>query len=439
MNQLANIITVIRILGVGVIFWMTPYTTNVIQMIVIILYTCICLTDFLDGWVARRLKIVSDLGKILDPLADKILVLLFLPLLEMQVITSFPVFIILAREFAMMGLRVYSVQSGGDNIPSQLTGKLKPAITFPVCGMLFARVPVDVLDVPQFLLPFQYLITWVYQLPESVILLLVYSVVALTVWSFIDYFDHFFWQLYLKRFDYNEDRAAQSLRSIIPNLFSILNLSFGCLGIYYAIYKDFRFSALFLILSVVFDAIDGSLARRLNAETKLGAFLDSLADFVSFGILPATVIFFYFAVNNFLLALALSSLYLFSTLFRLVRFSNTGHQDFFEGIPSPFAAALVMFSMISTLFGSYYLFLGVVILASVLMISTLPYAHRHLAKKKRFLKLVQFPAFIFTLLSIAMLIRGKEGVNFYVYDILVIIYYFYLLSPVVYWRDRLRS
>ena len=120
-------------------------------------------------------------------LADKILVLLFLPLLEMQVITSFPVFIILAREFAMMGLRVYSVQSGGDNIPSQLTGKLKTAITFPVCGMLFARVPVDVLDVPQFLLPFQYMITWVYQLPESVILLLVYSVVALTVWSFIDY------------------------------------------------------------------------------------------------------------------------------------------------------------------------------------------------------------------------------------------------------------
>ncbi len=439
MNQLANIITIIRIFGVGVIFWMTPYTNNIIQMLVILLYVVICLTDFLDGWVARRLKIVSDLGKILDPLADKILVLLFLPLLEMQVITSFPVFIILAREFAMMGLRIYSVQSGGTSIPSQFTGKLKTAITFPVCGMLFARVPVEVLDVPQFLAPLQFLVTWVYELPESYILLLVYSVVALTVWSFIDYFDHFIWQLYLNRFNNDEEKALLSLRSIIPNLFSILNLVFGFMGIYNAINQNFRFSALFLILSVVFDAIDGSLARKLNAETKIGEILDSLADFVSFGILPATVIFYYFFDKSILLASSLAILHVSSTLFRLIRFSSTGHQDFFEGIPSPFAAAFIMFSMISTLFNAYYFFICIVVFSSILMISTLPYPHRHLAKEKRFLKLVQFPAFIFTLLSIAMLIRGKEGVNFYVYDILVIIYFLYLLSPVVYWKDRIRN
>ena len=86
-----------RIFGVGIIFWMTPYTTNVTQITVILLYTVICLTDFLDGWIARRLKIESELGKILDPLADKILVLLFLPLLEMQVITSFQ-FLLFWRE-----------------------------------------------------------------------------------------------------------------------------------------------------------------------------------------------------------------------------------------------------------------------------------------------------------------------------------------------------
>ena len=63
-------------------FLMTPYLTNFTQIVVILFYTVICLTDFLDGWVARRLKIESELGKILDPLADKILVLLFLPLLE---------------------------------------------------------------------------------------------------------------------------------------------------------------------------------------------------------------------------------------------------------------------------------------------------------------------------------------------------------------------
>ncbi|MBL6723338.1 MAG: CDP-alcohol phosphatidyltransferase family protein, partial [Candidatus Margulisbacteria bacterium] len=89
-NQLANIISSLRIVGVGLIFWMTPYTTNLTQIVVILFYTVICLTDFLDGWISRKLKIESDIGKILDTVADKILVLLFLPLLEMQVITSFP-------------------------------------------------------------------------------------------------------------------------------------------------------------------------------------------------------------------------------------------------------------------------------------------------------------------------------------------------------------
>ena len=192
MSQLANIITALRILGVGCIFWMTPYTNNLTQIMVILFYTVICLTDFLDGWIARKLKIESELGKILDPLADKILVLLFLPLLEMQVITSFPVFIILAREFAMMGLRVYSVQQGGDAIPAQLTGKLKTALTFPVCGILFGLVPVEKVPIPTLLQPIQWLIDWVMTWPSSIILLLVYSVVALTIWSFIDYFDHFF-------------------------------------------------------------------------------------------------------------------------------------------------------------------------------------------------------------------------------------------------------
>ena len=57
MSQLANIITAFRILGVGLIFWMTPYVTNFTQIVVILFYTFICLTDFLDGWIARRLKL----------------------------------------------------------------------------------------------------------------------------------------------------------------------------------------------------------------------------------------------------------------------------------------------------------------------------------------------------------------------------------------------
>jgi CDP-diacylglycerol--serine O-phosphatidyltransferase len=438
-NQLANVITALRILGVGIIFWMTPYVTNYTQIMVILLYTVICLTDFLDGWVARRFKIESELGKILDPLADKILVLMFLPLLEMQVITSFPVFIILAREFAIMGLRIYSVQTGGGSIPAQFTGKLKTALTFPLCGILLGRVPVEAVDIPSILMPVQWLIDWVYQWPTSVILLLVYSVVALTIWSFVDYFDQFFWGLYIKRFANDDEKARQSLRAMIPNLFSILNGLLGAVGIFFALNNLIRFSALFLVVCVVFDAVDGSIARRLNVSTALGKKLDTLADSISFGVLPGIVVFECLRSVHWGMAMGLAIGYGAAAAFRLIRFSKTGHSDYFEGIPSPFAATIVIFAKISTLFSGAAVFSGIVIVMALLMVSTLPYPHRHMAAKRRFLRFVQFPAFIFTVLSVAMLIRGQAGHSFYVYDVMVGVFALYILTPLIYWNDAKRT
>ena len=74
-RNLANGITMTRIVGVGLLFWLTPFHTNYIVIWAVLLYTLICLTDYMDGWVARRFNQVTDMGKILDPLADKILVL----------------------------------------------------------------------------------------------------------------------------------------------------------------------------------------------------------------------------------------------------------------------------------------------------------------------------------------------------------------------------
>ena len=81
-RHIANVITFTRILGVVLIFWMTPYRSSYWLFWAVSIYAVICVTDFLDGWIARKLNIESDIGKILDPLADKILVLVFLPLLE---------------------------------------------------------------------------------------------------------------------------------------------------------------------------------------------------------------------------------------------------------------------------------------------------------------------------------------------------------------------
>ena len=212
----------------------------------------------------------------------------------------------------------------------------------------------------------------------------------------------------------------------------------GVFGIFFAFQSQFRFSALLLVICVVLDAIDGSIARRLNATTVFGSRLDTIADFISFGILPSTVIFVYLNTISTWLALCLAFIYGAATIFRLIRFSSKGHSDYFDGIPSPFAASIVMFSNISVLFHSVPIFISIVVFMSLLMVSKLPYPHRHMAAKRRFLRFVQFPAFIFTLLSIAMLIRGQSDVNFYVYDILVMIFCLYILSPIIYWKDANR-
>ena len=75
-NQLPNIITFTNF-GVVGIFWLTPYTTNFWLLVVAELYTLVCINDFLDGWVARKFKCETYLGKSFRPLADKILVLVF--------------------------------------------------------------------------------------------------------------------------------------------------------------------------------------------------------------------------------------------------------------------------------------------------------------------------------------------------------------------------
>nr|AAN46178.1 PgsA [Synechococcus elongatus PCC 7942 = FACHB-805] len=82
-------------------------------------------TDWLDGWLARRLNQVSDLGKVLDPLVDKLLVLApLLVLVAQQVVPTWAVFLILARELTIAGWRVNQPKISGAN----LWGKLKTVV-----------------------------------------------------------------------------------------------------------------------------------------------------------------------------------------------------------------------------------------------------------------------------------------------------------------------
>ncbi|MBG90839.1 MAG: hypothetical protein CL521_03365 [Actinobacteria bacterium] len=401
-HNLANLISFSRIIGVGCVFWLTPFSDQLTQAWVIIIYTLICATDFLDGWVARRYNMVSDLGKILDPLADKILVLVFLPLLSMQAISAFPVFVILSREFAVMALRVFSAK---DNLilAAGISGKLKTAITLPICGILLGRVVVaPSADYPSLLTPLLMLQNWVVAWPSWIFETLIWGMVGVTVWSFIDYCVQFFYQRALQKAKGDPEQAKHHLKAFIPNSITFLNLSMGLLAIFFSLVGQTHFAVGFILIGIVLDSLDGRFARLLGVFSSFGEALDSQADLVTFGMGPAVLIACtdlpLFGPLGAWVSLLLGLFYYGCTHYRLHRFG--GHSDYFTGLPSPAGAGLVAVAAISTQLSQPWYFAGISVLASVLMVSRFAYPHNRIANQKWIFRMSRIPSFICWLLSL---------------------------------------
>ena len=108
-----------------------------------------CLTDLADGWIARRFHMTSNLGKILDPLADKLLTIACMCMMcEWGMMSAWALMIVLTREFAVTGLRLVAVQNG-TVIAAGWSGKVKTASTmvglcfvmaFPAAALLVKAV-----------------------------------------------------------------------------------------------------------------------------------------------------------------------------------------------------------------------------------------------------------------------------------------------------------
>ncbi len=438
-RHLANIITLTRIAGVGLIFWLTPYHTNAIAIVTALVFILICMTDLLDGWIARKLHIVSDVGKILDPLADKIVVLSFLPLLQMQVISSFPVFIILAREFSIMALRIFSAKEG-QIIAASFPGKLKTMLTLPVCALLFAKVPVTSVPIPSWLEPMDHLRLWIYHWPHWITITLIWITVLVTIWSFLDYFCQFIWQQLLSKTKGNEAQAKRLLRAAIPNIFTLLNLIFGVTACFLAAFSMISWAVFLILVGILFDAMDGWLARKLDAQTKWGEILDSKADLITFGVSPTILIFQILNTHQgaypWIFNAIVAAVYCLSVFFRLSRFNKTGHTPMFEGMPSPIGAALVSLAAVSPSLSSEGPFTLIVAITSGLMISKIPYPHLDAASKHllfRYLNPFSSVILFLTLLDLlgVPLLPKSLGP-----DLLLIIISIYTLCPLFFSRSR---
>ena len=134
----ANKLTILRVLMIPaflvVVYWGFPGSTYVALGI----YIVACLTDWLDGYIARHYNQVSDFGKFMDPLADKCLVVAALCwFVENGQMAGWVLAVVLLREFAVSGMRLVAVEKGRV-IAAGWSGKIKTASTMVcICLMLF--------------------------------------------------------------------------------------------------------------------------------------------------------------------------------------------------------------------------------------------------------------------------------------------------------------
>jgi len=138
--NLPNWITISRVLGLPFIFYFLQVPTPQNRWIALIIFLIAANTDWVDGYLARKLNQVTEVGKFLDPLVDKLLVLgPLLALLTLEPIPAWGVFLILGREVAIAGWRVNPQLTGNTSIKgANLWGKLKTVSQIIAIALLIA-------------------------------------------------------------------------------------------------------------------------------------------------------------------------------------------------------------------------------------------------------------------------------------------------------------
>ena len=133
MNTTANKITVLRIILVPV-FMVLLYLGQTYWALAV--YIIACVSDFVDGKIARKYNQITDFGKFMDPLADKMLVLAAMCyFVEVGLIPGWVVAVVLLREFGVYGLRLLAVEQG-IVIAAAWSGKIKTGVTMVALGVL---------------------------------------------------------------------------------------------------------------------------------------------------------------------------------------------------------------------------------------------------------------------------------------------------------------
>ncbi|MAR78680.1 MAG: CDP-diacylglycerol--glycerol-3-phosphate 3-phosphatidyltransferase [Rhodospirillaceae bacterium] len=137
--NIPNILTISRVILIPIIILLSFGSTPLSKYVILVIFIYCGISDFFDGYIARKLNKTTVIGKLMDPIADKLLTTsILLILINVKVITSLffiAALIIILRELFISGLREF-LSSLGEDLPVNNSGKLKTAIQFISLGTL---------------------------------------------------------------------------------------------------------------------------------------------------------------------------------------------------------------------------------------------------------------------------------------------------------------
>ncbi|MGT2907613.1 CDP-diacylglycerol--glycerol-3-phosphate 3-phosphatidyltransferase [Streptococcus dentiloxodontae] len=141
-ENLPNLLTIIRIILIPIFLLTSSISNNLIWHIVsAVIFAVASLTDYLDGYLARKWHVVTNFGKFADPLADKMLVMsAFIMLVGLDMAPAWVSAVIICRELAVTGLRLLLVETGGEVLAAAMPGKIKTATQMFAVILLLCHV-----------------------------------------------------------------------------------------------------------------------------------------------------------------------------------------------------------------------------------------------------------------------------------------------------------
>ena len=147
--------------------------------------------------------------------------------------------------------------------------------------------------------------------------------------------------------------SSKKTRYLLPNILTLGGVCLGISAIKFSIDGNFSLAVIFILFAAILDTLDGRVARLIKGTSDFGKELDSLTDFVSFGIAPVFILYFWELNKYGKLGWAITLIYSVCCVLRLARFNltkideqNLWKNNYFEGVPSPAGGILILMPLI---------------------------------------------------------------------------------------------